>query len=285
MRILITGASGQLGAYVLDELASGEHEVLAWSGSTAGDYAGCRLITVDLTDPPMITRSLDSADPDVILHLAAISAAEEVRRDPERAQAINVEATRQITAWCGSRGRHLVFTSTDLVFDGSRPWNRETDPTGPLLRYGQTKVEAEGFVAGLENGLVARLSLLYGFTRIGRPAFFDKAIAALRNGQPQTFFADEYRTPLDYATAAAFLVALAKSHMSGILHVGGTERVSRYELMRRAAEALGLDAELVRANRRADVTLAEPRPEDVSLETTRLGEILPDLKIRPLKFS
>ena len=61
------------------------------------------------------------------------------------------------------------------------------------------------------------------------------------------------------------------------MHVGGCQRVSRYELMRRAARALGIDSELVRANRRQDAGLAEPRPADVSLDTSRLASLLPDL--------
>jgi dTDP-4-dehydrorhamnose reductase len=133
-------------------------------------------------------------------------------------------------------------------------------------------------VLAAPRGLVARLSLLFGPSRCGRPGFFDRATEGLRLGEPQAYFEDEYRTPLDYGTAAAVLVRLVESDAVGVLHVGGSERVSRYELMRRAARALGLDAALVRANRRGDVALAEPRPADVSLATERLAGLFPDLR-------
>ncbi len=127
------------------------------------------------------------------------------------------------------------------------------------------------------GGLVARLSLLYGPSRSGREGFFDRTMAALRAGTPQAFFTDEYRTPLDYATAAEILVRLAESETRGMIHVGGPERLSRFELMSRAAAALGIDPTLVRPNRRADVPFAEPRPADVSLDSSRLNRLFPDL--------
>ena len=73
------------------------------------------------------------------------------------------------------------------------------------------------------------------------------------------------------------MIRLAENQVGGMVHVAGRERVSRYELMQRAARALGLDPDLVRANRRQDTRLAEPRPADVSLETSRLASLLPDL--------
>jgi len=73
------------------------------------------------------------------------------------------------------------------------------------------------------------------------------------------------------------LIRLADNQAGGIVHVAGRERVSRYELMQRVARALGLDPDLVRANRQQDADLAEPRPADVSLETSLLDSLLPDL--------
>ncbi len=279
MRILVTGATGQLGSYLVPGLlGAGISELVLWSRTTAGSRLRVEVRCVDLADGPALTAALDQANPDVVIHAAAISSAEQVRTAPEQAWAINVEATRRIAGWCGEQGRRLIFTSTDLVFDGSRGWYREDDETSPLNAYGATKAAAEPEVLQIPGGLVARLSLLYGPTRAGRPSFFDRAIAGLRAMESQTFFEDEFRTPLDYATAARILAALAKNHAVGVVHVAGPERVSRYELMQRVALALGLDSQLVRANRQQDAGLAEPRPADVSLDTSRLASLLPDLE-------
>jgi dTDP-4-dehydrorhamnose reductase len=277
MRVLLTGASGQLGAYLLERLAASGHEVVAWSGMEAGRRAGRTLRPVDLADPVATAAALDEADPDAVLHAGAISSNEAARRSPDLARAVNVEGTGRLADWCRNLGRRLVFTSTDLVFDGRRGWYREDDPAEPALTYGRTKRLAEPAVLTAPRGLVARLSLLFGPTRAGCPAYFDRTLDALRRGEPQAFFADEYRTPLDFRTAADALVRLLEGEAVGTVHVGGPERLSRHELVRRVADALGLDPGLVRPNRRADVPAPEPRPADVSLDTARLAHLLPDL--------
>jgi dTDP-4-dehydrorhamnose reductase len=278
MRVVLTGASGQLGAYVLERLRADAHEVWPWSGRVAERRGAVELEPVDLTDAEATGRALAAADPEVIIHAAALSRAEEARRDPARAQAVNVEATRRLAHWCAEQARRLVYTSTDLVFSGSRAWNREDDPAAPILAYGRTKRAAEPLVLAVPRGLVARLSLLYGPTRSGRAVYYDNAIAAIERGEPQTFFEDEFRTPLDLATAATALVRLATTEARGVVHVAGPERVSRYELMRRVAAVLGLDPALVRANQQSDAPAPEPRPADVSLDSERLMALLPGLE-------
>jgi dTDP-4-dehydrorhamnose reductase len=278
MRILVTGASGQLGSYLLDQLIPGSHEVVAWSGSTRGSRGGIPYKPVDLDDEGAVASGLQEANPDVLIHAAALSSAEAVHRDLGRGCAVNVAGTQLLARWAARNDRRMVFTSTDLVFDGSKSWNREDDPAEPILDYGRTKRAAEPLVLAIPRGLVARLSLLYGFACSPREGFFDRAMAAVRQGQPRTFFSDEFRTPVHYLTAARILIRLGLSEATGIVHLGGRERISRYELMRRAAIALGLDPSLIGSNRRADVPSAEARPADTSLDTSRLSELLPDFE-------
>ena len=276
MKILVTGASGQLGAYLLAELAGSRHEVVAWSGRERVRRGGFDLDPVDLLDLDAVEAALDQARPDAVVHAAALSSAEAVRLDPERAEAINVRATRRIGEWVESNHRRMVFTSTDLVFGGTRSMNREDDLAEPILAYGRTKRAGELALEPFRSAMVARLPLLYGTSLCGRPSFFSRAVDSLRQGEPQDFFADEFRTPLDYRSAARGLVQLATSDASGIIHLAGPERLSRFDLMTRAARALGLDPALIRANRQADANLSEPRPADVSLATTRWQSLFPD---------
>jgi dTDP-4-dehydrorhamnose reductase len=278
MRIVVTGASGRLSAYLIDRLvADGRHEVDGWSGSAQGVRGAITLRTVELTAEEELAAALGDTDPQIVIHAAAISSADAMYLDLERARAVNIAATRRLAAWAARHDRRLLFTSTDLVFDGSRSWNREEDPADPILEYGRTKRAAEPFVLAVPGGLVCRLSLLYGSSRWGKPSIFDRAVGALRNGLPQTFFEDEFRTPLDYQTAALMLVRLAESETTGLIHLGGPERLSRFEMMRRVAVIGGIDPGLVRANRRADSPLPEPRPADVSLDSTRFAFLFPGL--------
>jgi dTDP-4-dehydrorhamnose reductase len=277
MQILVTGASGTLGSHLIPELLGNGHQVIAWSATRAGHRAGIPLQSVDLTDTPGARRALEEANPDLIVHAAAISSAAEVARDPGRGWNVNKGGTEVLSAWARQSGRSILLTSTDLVFDGSRTWYREDDQAAPILEYGRTKQAAETLTLANPHALVVRICLLYGPTRTSRLAYFDQAMADLRSGKPRTFFEDEFRTPLDYVSAASILVRLVGSGVTGIVHVGGPERVSRFELMQRAARVLGADPSLVRANRRADAPGPEPRPADVSLDTTRMRSLLPNL--------
>ena len=172
MRVVLTGASGQLGAYLRRRLADACHEVVGWCGSGV-----CQGLTpVDLADPEAVDAFLERQAPEVIVHSAAVSSIEGVRRDPERARTVNVLATEQLADWSARNGARLVFMSTDLVFDGTKAWNREDDPARPVNGYGQTKAEAESAVLAVPRGLVARLSLLYGFSLSVRPSPFQRTI-------------------------------------------------------------------------------------------------------------
>jgi dTDP-4-dehydrorhamnose reductase len=276
MQILVTGASGRLGGHMLEKLAGRGHLVAAWSGATGGGRFGFPLRRVDLGDPLAVQAAIGQANPDVVIHAGAMSSADSVRREPALARKVNVRATEVLSAWCGEHRRRLLFASTDLVFDGTKSWYREGDAAVPILEYGRTKLAAEALVLTNCRGLVVRLSLLYGTSSGARPSYFDQAIDALRLGTPQTFFQDEFRTPLDYRTAAEILVRLAESDATGIIHAGGPERVSRLELMLRAARALGADATLLRGNCRTDTSVDERRPADVSLDTSLLRAVLPE---------
>lgn len=278
MRVVLTGASGQLGGYVAQRLCKAGYETIAWSGTERGERVGVSLWPVDLTNLGAVERALTEGDPAAIIHAAAVSAIDAVRLDPARARAVNVTATRFLADWCDRHGRRLVYTSTDLVFDGRRGWYAEADQPEPVMAYGRTKLEAEAAVRALAGGVVARTSLMYGPARGGKPTYVDRTIAALLRGEPQTFFEDEFRTPLDLTTAADVLVQLADSDLAGLVHVGGEERTSRFDLARRIAGALRLDQTLVKANRQADVAFAEPRPADVSLDTSLLATLLPGLR-------
>jgi dTDP-4-dehydrorhamnose reductase len=236
-----------------------------------------------LSDLAGVEKAIAAADPEVIIHTAAIASAESVRLQPRLAWAVNVEATRRLAEWADRHGRRLIFTSTDLVFDGSRSWYHEHDTANPILDYGRTKRAAELLVTAGARNLAVRVSLLYGPGPPGREGFFDRAVSSLRRRTPLHFFADEYRTPLDYATAARALVRLAASNAAGLIHLGGRERLSRFDLMRQAAGALGIDPALVLPGSRLDAPAAEPRPADASLATTRLRSLLPDLPLPDVK--
>ncbi len=128
-----------------------------------------------------------------------------------------------------------MYVSTDLVFDGEHAPYREDDPPAPLSVYGRSKAHAETALQAFPRIAIVRVSLLYGPSLTDRPTVLDRQRQAILAGEPLTLFDDEWRTPLDLPTAARALLAVAESDYTGILHVGGLERLSRLEMGERLA--------------------------------------------------
>jgi len=276
MRLLITGASGQLGGYLLRALRGTSDTVAAWSGTQAQTRFAFPLEPVNLADEGLVTDAFRRGRPTVVLHAAAVAGVAACHRDPLHAQTINTHASAHLAELAGAAGARLVLVSTDLVFDGARGEYTEDDVPSPLSMYGRTKRAAEQAVLTAPGAVVARLSLLYGPTLNGRPAFFDDQVTALRTQRPIPCFVDEWRTPLALETAAQALVALARSDFQGLIHLGGPEKLNRWEMAHRLAEVLGLDPHALVPTTRASAPAPEPRPRDTSLDSSRWRALFPN---------
>jgi dTDP-4-dehydrorhamnose reductase len=274
MRILVTGASGQLGGYLLRRLRGGA-DVAAWSGTRRGDLFGVRLRPVDLGDAGAVADAFRRDRPAVVVHAGALARVADCHRDPDRAARVNTAGTAALAELAAGARARLVYVSTDLVFDGERGGYREDDPPAPLSVYGRSKADAEAAVLAVPGGVVARVSLLFGPSLTGRPTFFDEQVAALRAGRPVTLFPDEWRTPLGLAAAAESLLGVAFSDLTGMLHLGGPERLSRLEMGQRLAAFLDADPSAIVAVKREQAPAAEPRPRDVSLDCSRWRGLFP----------
>jgi dTDP-4-dehydrorhamnose reductase len=274
-QLLVTGASGQLGSYLLRELCRRGTPAAAWSGSRTGPLFGVPLRPVDLTDPNAIATAFRKDRPEVVIHTGALARVADCFHDPERAHRLNTEGSAVLAGLAGAAGARLVYVSTDLVFDGERGRYRENDVAAPVSVYGHTKLAAEETVRRVPRSLIVRVSLLFGPSLNGRPSFFDEQIAALRAGRPVMLFIDEWRTPLSLATAARALVELAHSDVTGVLHVGGPERLSRWEMGQRLADFLGADPSALVAAQRDQLPAPEARPRDTSLDSSGWRGLFP----------
>jgi dTDP-4-dehydrorhamnose reductase len=273
-RVLVTGATGQLGAYLVRELIARGRQVVAWGHFGPAAVFGIPARPVDLTASAALASAFREARPDVVIHAAAMAAVSDCARDPVRAEAVNTLATGALGRLCDAAGARLVSVSTDLVFDGERAPYRETDPPAPLSVYGRTKAAAERAVLESAGQAVVRVSLMFGPSINGRANFFDGQVAALRAGQPVRLFHDEWRTPIGLATAARALIEIADADVTGLLHVGGPERMSRAEMGERLAGYLGVATAGIDAGSRLSA-IGEPRPRDTSLDASRWRGLFP----------
>jgi dTDP-4-dehydrorhamnose reductase len=214
MRILLTGANGQLGK-ALQRILSGQDLVLK------------DLPEFDLTNPACedeITR----ANPDIILHVGAYTNVDQAEHDPQQAHAVNAQGTRRVAQAAKTLKARLIYVSTDYVFDGTKasPY-LEQDPPHPLNQYGQTKYEGEEAVLALcPDGLVVRTAWLFGHD--GKN--FVKTIMRLAEERPVLeIVADQRGCPTYADDLAGALQQLATSNLRGICHVTNTGDCSWYE--------------------------------------------------------
>lgn len=277
-RLLLTGASGRLGAYLLKELASDDTwEVVGWASSTRGLQHGQDLVAVDLKNAKAVRAAFAAASPDVVIHAAAISSMAQCAADPPAAVSVNVDATRALAELAQSRDARFVYLSTDLVFDGLRGNYAEEDDPRPLSVYGRTKLDGERWALHAGRGVVVRLAHLYGSSLVRTATSFDKVRTALERRTPIPLFTDEWRTPLDFVTAAKAIIAIAATEIGGGVHLGGPERLSRWEMGVLMAECLGLDPSPLVPDLLQNQTDANARPRDVSLNSARCRALLPTL--------
>ncbi|MBX3230477.1 MAG: SDR family oxidoreductase [Labilithrix sp.] len=274
MNVVVTGATGLLGGWVVAALTERGDRVVAFGGPGRGEGA------IDLAEPRAAARALEDARADVVIHTAALSAMSDCARDPERARRINVDATANLARACAATRTRLVHVSTDLVFDGERAPYDEAARAEPTSVYGRTKLESESAALAAPNGAVVRVSLLFGPSKNDRVGFFDTQVRALRAGTELRLFDDEWRTPLSLRTAAEGLRAIAASSFTGLLHFAGAERIGRWEMGVVLADVLGVEASaIVRASRRE--VPGEPRPRDVSLDVSLFRRTFPGVELAP----
>ena len=277
MTWLITGASGHLGRHLLRRLHQDPYPVVAWTGRREGAFAGVTFRPVDLSKRDQVAGAFADASPSVVIHAAAVSQVADCHNNPTLARRVNVDATLLLGDLCAATQTRLVLISTDLVFDGKQGFYRETDSPKPISVYGETKHRAEQVLLASGRHAVARVSLLYG-PALGAPAgFFEQQVRSLREGRRLPLFSDEWRTPLDIRAAATALVRLAASDFSGVLHIGGPQRLSRLEMGQQLASILDLDDQALIPTLRDHLESPEPRPRDVSLDSSEWRQLFPEL--------
>jgi dTDP-4-dehydrorhamnose reductase len=205
-----------------------------------------------------------------------MSQPDDCERNPAAARAVIVDGTRHVAAAARAAGARLVHLSTDLVFEGTRGSYRETDPVGGCSVYARAKIEAEAVAAAeAADVVILRLALLYGPGTRRYPGFVDTVLGRWAAGEAMTFYVDQFRTPAPTRhVAEAVRRILARPHVRGLLHLGGADRVSRYEFARLLAEVAGAPPELVRAGTMREASGPAPRGADCSLDSRRAEERL-----------
>jgi dTDP-4-dehydrorhamnose reductase len=257
MRILITGARGQLG-HALQQTLSGEDLILK------------DLPEFDLTQSESESQIV-AARPSVILHAGAYTNVDGAEREPDRALAVNAQGTAFVARAAAALNARLIYVSTDYVFDGTKatPY-REEDVPHPINVYGQSKHEGEiAALTGCPDTLVVRTAWLYGHAGNN----FVKTITRLAREKPfLEVVGDQRGCPTNADDLALALKDLLTSDLRGICHVTNTGDCTWYEFAEAIVRFMDLSTP-VRPITTAQAGRLAKRPAYSVLAHGRLGTV------------
>lgn len=257
MRILITGAQGQLGK-ALQEALAGEELILK------------DLPDFDLTDPTC-EEQIRTARPDVILHVGAYTNVDGAEREPDRAKAVNVQGTAFVARAAEDLKAKLIYVSTDYVFDGRKtsPYTEDDTPC-PLNVYGMSKYEGEQAALKLcRNTLVIRTAWLYGATGNN----FVKTIMRLAGEKPLLeVVADQRGCPTYADDLAQAMKKLLVSDVQGLCHATNSGDCTWHEFAEAIVRQMGMPT-IVRPITTAQAGRPAKRPAYSVLSQDRLARI------------
>lgn len=260
--VLITGAAGLIGGYLVRTAAR-------WAPQW--NVYGVTRAEADLTDSAQVQELWRRHRPDLLIHCAALSRTGACEQDPALARRINVEATRALAV--AARDIPLIFLSTDQVFDGAKGWYVETDAVHPLNVYGQTKAEAERVVLENPAHSVVRIALTAGTSPTHDRSFVEDMVRTATKGRKLTLFTDEFRCPISAGPLVRALWEFAARPQPGLYHLGGSERLSRWEIGELLARRYPELRPWIEPGSVADYH-GPPRPPDLSMRSDKMQALL-----------
>jgi dTDP-4-dehydrorhamnose reductase len=274
--LLVTGGGGFLGANIIMHAESGYALHAIDQNPAALKRENLTWHALDLQDRKALQDLMLALKPDVVVHTAALSDIDYCEANPQKAEAVNVASTLHLAELCRRTGARLVFFSSDSVFDGRKGGYRETDAPEPLNQYARTKVKAEkGIVEILANHVIVRPSLIMGLPVFeSGNSFLWRLIQSFKSGARIAFPDTEIRSPVDVITLSQATLEITLLSFTGILHIAGNDRLSRYDMARRIARACGYPPDLILDSKPQVASGRALRPADASLDNTRAKSVL-----------
>ncbi len=259
MRVLVTGAKGMLGTALLSCLGS-EHKVV---GVDFDDF--------DISQETAVQKALGNLRPDFVFHLAAYTDVDGCEVNPQMAQEINAQGTRNVARSCAEIGAILLYVSTDYVFDGSLERHyREEDTPNPTSAYGQSKLGGERHVqALLGRHFIVRSSWLYG--PHGKNFVATILKLAIERDEIRVV-SDQQGSPTYTQHLASKLAQMLRVQAYGIYHVTGAGNCSWFDFARAILKLGGLERIRVVPISTQESGRRARRPANSVLENRRLIE-------------
>jgi dTDP-4-dehydrorhamnose reductase len=265
MRALVIGASGQVGAALMNALRGRGHE----ARGTYAKYPAPGLDPLELGDHATVARAVAAARPDWVFCPAGLSHVDYCEDHADEAMAANRDGPAAAARAAAAAGAGFVYYSSDYVFDGVGGPFGEDDAPRPLGVYGRSKQEGEQAVlAACRRAVIIRTSVVYGPERQEKN-FVYQLIRASREGREFRLAVDQHASPSYNPDVAAASVELCERELLGLWHVAGPEVLDRYAFAVLIGKEFGLDGSRLTAVTTAALGQKARRPLDGGLKVAK----------------
>jgi dTDP-4-dehydrorhamnose reductase len=273
-RIIITGISGLVGSHLARRLGR-RFEIIGLSRKPERFPFPQNIIPVslDITDEMALISFLDKSDYDLIINCAALPDVDRCEVERRLALNVNTAAPAIMAEHCKKQNRLLIHLSTDYLFDGRiGPYSEESNPN-PINYYGQTKLWAEEAIVSSGCAyIIVRTNHIYGNLPDG-PSRLVRWLLQARMQQIRAA-GDQYNNSTWAGNLADSIVELIEGGFRGIINIGGSDYLSRYDFAVTGAGVFGLDSNNIVKVTIAELGMAAPRPLKAGLTIDKMQKIL-----------
>jgi len=279
--VLVTGGTGLLGKGLEETMPAGWRVVSLHQRDYKVEGSKSRHLVLDIRDKRAVDRLFAKTAFDAVVHAAGIASVDYVEKHYAESLESNIVGTLNVTSAARRAGTHLIYVSTNAVFDGKRAPYREDDAANPVNKYGGLKVECERLVREtLTRWTIVRPILMYGWNHVvTRPNPATWIYEKLMRGETIKMVDDVWENPLYNVQCGHALWAAIRKRPDGVFHLAGKDSVNRFEFATQVAQAFGLDASLIERVTSGAFPGIAPRPRNTTFVTTRMEK---ELGVKPL---